>query len=229
MTVDAPIRTIKPIETEYAGCRFRSRLEARWAVFFDTLGVRWEYEPQGFETAGGRYLPDFYLPDAEFWVEVKGTMSHADLVKTFLATPDLRPFADGQVQPQLLILGDVPRPGAAWLHFRLDVFHEHIFLQQVYIQANRWFAYPYGPPGVISSQWLTERTAAETENTRRMLVGTIADDRLLTHVQVDDAYRAARSARFEYGETPEPPRREETTAERTQARIRRAAARRKRS
>lgn len=27
--------TIKPIETRYKGCRFRSRPEARWAVFFD--------------------------------------------------------------------------------------------------------------------------------------------------------------------------------------------------
>ena len=43
---------MKPIETEYAGCRFRSRLEARWAVFFDALGVRWEHEPQGFDIDG---------------------------------------------------------------------------------------------------------------------------------------------------------------------------------
>jgi hypothetical protein len=41
----------KPIETRYAGCRFRSRLEARWAVFFDRLGIAWEYEPEGFELA----------------------------------------------------------------------------------------------------------------------------------------------------------------------------------
>lgn len=40
---------IKAIETCYAGCRFRSRLEARWAVFFDALGLEWEYEPEGFE------------------------------------------------------------------------------------------------------------------------------------------------------------------------------------
>lgn len=33
--------TIKAIETRYAGCR-RSRLEARWAVVFDTLGFAWE-------------------------------------------------------------------------------------------------------------------------------------------------------------------------------------------
>lgn len=40
---------IKPIETRYAGCRFRSRLEARWAVFFDALKIEWEYEPEGVE------------------------------------------------------------------------------------------------------------------------------------------------------------------------------------
>lgn len=28
---------IKSIETEYNGIRFRNRLEARWAVFFDEL------------------------------------------------------------------------------------------------------------------------------------------------------------------------------------------------
>ena len=41
--------TIKAIETRYAGYRFRSRLEARWAVFFDTLGLKWQYEPEGYE------------------------------------------------------------------------------------------------------------------------------------------------------------------------------------
>lgn len=49
------------IETEYAGYFFRSRLEARWAVFFDQLGIRWEYEPEGYETPFGRYLPDFRI------------------------------------------------------------------------------------------------------------------------------------------------------------------------
>jgi hypothetical protein len=69
-------QTIKAIDTVYAGHRFRSRLEARWAVFFDTLGVRWEYEPQGYEVGcyeTRRYLPDFLLPDSGLWVEVKGS------------------------------------------------------------------------------------------------------------------------------------------------------------
>ncbi len=38
----------KAIETLYKGYRFRSRLEARWAVFFDALGLKWEYEKEGF-------------------------------------------------------------------------------------------------------------------------------------------------------------------------------------
>lgn len=41
------------IPTEYKGITFRSKLEARWAVFFDTLGIEWEYEPQGYEIGTG--------------------------------------------------------------------------------------------------------------------------------------------------------------------------------
>ena len=63
---------IKAIETRYKGYRFRSRLEARWAVFFDALQVEWDYEPEGFDLgSAGWYLPDFYLPDLDVWIEVK--------------------------------------------------------------------------------------------------------------------------------------------------------------
>lgn len=65
--------TIKAIETVYNGYRFRSRLEARWVVFFDTLGIRYEYEPEGYDLGeAGWYLPDFWLPDFQAWLEVKG-------------------------------------------------------------------------------------------------------------------------------------------------------------
>jgi hypothetical protein len=63
---------LKPIETRYKGYRFRSRLEARWAVFFDALGVAWQYEPQGFSLPSGNYLPDFWLPNHKYWIEIKG-------------------------------------------------------------------------------------------------------------------------------------------------------------
>lgn len=33
------------IPTQYKGVDFRSRLEARWAAFFDLVGWEWEYEP----------------------------------------------------------------------------------------------------------------------------------------------------------------------------------------
>lgn len=64
---------IKPIETRYKGYLFRSRLEARWAVFLDSLGIPWEYEKEGYELFDGtRYLPDFWLPDQPGFLEVKG-------------------------------------------------------------------------------------------------------------------------------------------------------------
>ena len=40
---------LKAIETFYNGYRFRSRLEARWAVFFDSAGIEYVYEPEGFK------------------------------------------------------------------------------------------------------------------------------------------------------------------------------------
>lgn len=64
--------SIKPIETVYNGYRFRSRLEARWAVFFDTLGIRYEYEKDGFDLHGTWYLPDFWLSEHQYWIEIKG-------------------------------------------------------------------------------------------------------------------------------------------------------------
>jgi hypothetical protein len=62
---------LKAIETVYNGYRFRSRLEARWAVFFDELGVKYEYEKEGFDLDGVWYLPDFWLPGQKAWIEIK--------------------------------------------------------------------------------------------------------------------------------------------------------------
>jgi len=72
---------MKVIQTSYSGYLFRSRLEARWAVFFDSLNINWEYEKEGFEFKNGRrYLPDFWLLDVYarnnqwqgIWMEIKG-------------------------------------------------------------------------------------------------------------------------------------------------------------
>lgn len=78
VTVSNPATgNINAIETRYAGYRFRSRREARWAVFLNHLDIPWEYEPQGYRLAdGSTYLPDFLVyPDTDlaFWFEVKGS------------------------------------------------------------------------------------------------------------------------------------------------------------
>lgn len=81
---------IKPIETEYKGYRFRSRLEARWAVFFQTAGIPWEYEPEGIDLdADGGYLPDFLIR-VEF-IGVMGEHIYRDLWNdTFI---EVKPYA----------------------------------------------------------------------------------------------------------------------------------------
>lgn len=73
---------IKAIETFYNGYRFRSRLEARWAVFFDALHIKYEYEPEGYHLSNGtNYLPDFFLPDFNVFAEVKPNITPDTIVK----------------------------------------------------------------------------------------------------------------------------------------------------
>jgi hypothetical protein len=52
------------IPTRYGGVQFRSRLEARWAAFFDLAGWRWQYEP--IDLAG--WIPDFRGPECQWGI-----------------------------------------------------------------------------------------------------------------------------------------------------------------
>jgi hypothetical protein len=113
--------TVKAIETTYNGYKFRSRLEARWAVFFDDLGIKYEYELEGFSLPSGGYLPDFYLPQFGIFVEVKPFEN--------IPEPDLRKiieFASTQDNPPLLIVGTPTNEnmylleGTSWI----DEMHE---------------------------------------------------------------------------------------------------------
>jgi len=49
--------------TVYRNVRFKSRLEARWAICFDILGWDWKYEPVEYtdKIRGWKYTPDFEL------------------------------------------------------------------------------------------------------------------------------------------------------------------------
>lgn len=78
---------IQAIETQFDGHLFRSRTEARWAVFFKEMGWKYQYEVEGFNLNGVRYLPDFFLPELDCWFEVKGsipTQDEADKLKALV-------------------------------------------------------------------------------------------------------------------------------------------------
>jgi hypothetical protein len=111
---------VTPIETRYEGCLFRSRLEARWAVFMDTLGVRWRYEPEGFTLDDGtRYLPDFFV-DGIGWIEIKPTADLDD--------GKWERFCQGSMRDEQFrayrVTGDIPAPSYDWFPdgLRIDAF-----------------------------------------------------------------------------------------------------------
>lgn len=97
---------IKPIETIYNGYRFRSRLEARWAVFFDAAGIEYQYEPEGFVLDGDLwYLPDFYLPELNVWCEVKGA---------FISEIEKEKIEKFRAENNLLMLREIPDVDSEW-------------------------------------------------------------------------------------------------------------------
>ena len=108
-------------ESTYSSTTFRSQLEARWAIFFDCLGLDWDYEPCHYPLGDGLgYLPDFYLPTLGLWAEGKGPTfldRHAmGKVINAVAGPQPLPLREPPYWPNngLLLLGpmlDIPDIG----------------------------------------------------------------------------------------------------------------------
>ena len=101
--------------TMYCHTQFRSRLEARWAAFFDLAGWRWDYEPCDY--AG--WTPDFRLHGTSpILVEVKPIawrgagpeqiLQEADLRKVLECRREARSDAE-DFSGELLVLGDGPQ------------------------------------------------------------------------------------------------------------------------
>jgi len=87
--------SIKAIQTRYKGHLFRSRLEARWAVVLDALGVEWHYEAEGYDLGKdlGYYLPDFWLPELNTFLEIKAEEETTlEFVKLFNLANDKKAF-----------------------------------------------------------------------------------------------------------------------------------------
>lgn len=97
------------IETMYAGTRFRSRLEARWACFFDGIKWRWEYEP--FDADG--YIPDFLVFGVQqMLVEVKPASSVRELMDE---VPKIRAALEWEWKNDFMLVGATPfLPGGSW-------------------------------------------------------------------------------------------------------------------
>jgi hypothetical protein len=90
---------IQAIQTFYRGTYYRSRIEARWAVFFDVLGLKHEHEPDKFELPSGRYIPDFRVLTGQcsdneslFFLEVKGAAPTAHEAQRFAEFTDITGF-----------------------------------------------------------------------------------------------------------------------------------------
>lgn len=200
--------TIQAIETRYAGCRFRSRLEARWAVFFDALGLRWEYEPETFETwGGGRYLPDFRLPDHNCWVEVKGEMTVEALAKIVDAVDyggSLPGISEGG---RVILLGDVPDLRRYQKHPAHSSFYWHkgcVWGTSIF-DKKRGVIHESGPGDCWSAtggpnEWLED---AVREHDLLLPVSHSSWPALKPGQKwaVQACYDRARSARFEWGES----------------------------
>lgn len=205
---------ITPIETAYAGHRFRSRLEARWAVFMDALGITWEYEAQGYEVGPERrpYLPDFWLPDLAggTWVEVKGAGENLDTGLLEAAVgPDGLGRRDDNGDARILILGPVPEPGPAYTHIVVTGIrtalcaHECLACRTDYSKAffRAWPKEPGHPPKPMLVPWGHAHRNPTGVRTDGDLVTPRPNEVIIPDLPVQAAYKAARSARFEHGES----------------------------
>ena len=68
---------------KYKKCNFRSSWELAYAKYLDKNHIKWEYEPRTFKINNMTYTPDFYLPNSDTWIEIKGYWRD-DAIKKFI-------------------------------------------------------------------------------------------------------------------------------------------------
>ena len=203
---------IQAIETHYDGYRFRSRLEARWAVFFNALGVRYEYEKQGFVLNGVRYLPDFWLPhvgQTGIWVELKGQEPTEAEIETcgHLCLESKAPVLIYSQDPYW------PTPACVWMYFTLDQVmrdDRRVFklidaqtCQVRGITRDSQADAAFTMTGLDPLVWgFGTNDIPDLHHVNDQSVFTAWISRRHEDPRVEAAYRAARSARFEHGESP---------------------------
>jgi hypothetical protein len=173
------------VETRYAGITFRSRLEARWAVFMDEVDISWTYEPDRVQLpGGGTYLPDFVTGNGAF-IEVKGAEENLD--KPYL----IRAAA---VLGHLSILGPIPecRRGAPVRTILVSPSTGDIDAVRL---LRAWADYR---PVIPAEQSTVRYGYEESMDAQHWLAPGVIEDRAC---RGGCPYDAARGARFEHGES----------------------------
>lgn len=100
---------IPAIPTIYSGVRFRSRLEARWAAYFDLRGdTTWQYEPLEFPG----WIPDFTI-------NVETSRGTADFIVEVKPISDVRQFTDSKDGSKTLkaLVKDIQSNSSYWSRF----------------------------------------------------------------------------------------------------------------
>ena len=195
--------TIKAIETSYNGYRFRSRLEARWAVFFDTLGIEYLYESEGYVLDNGtHYLPDFHLPMLDTIAEVKGQTPNRNeerkLEDLALSLDKIPLFLIGTPGDEsILVYCFDCKESSAGDHWK-DEFYWHIVEEQ----PKFWFDEELYPDGSSCRIYLRSETYEPLLKGFPRSVLRRGRRRFYQHGRLSDAYDQARSARFEFGDLP---------------------------
>ena len=193
---------IKAIETEYKGYRFRSRLEARWAVFFDACNAKWEYEPEGFELDNGQwYLPDFLLHDVkgrasgDLWVEVKGVMTQEDAIKIYsFCGKDAN--GNGIVKNPIYIVAGIPEEKS---YGGVDRFCSDWGYQG--FPGVKRGPYPFNFE-TIDGDYFVAHPGINLDGNFELFGDDSNYLSARDYETTINAFRKARQARFEHGETP---------------------------
>ncbi len=182
--------TITAIETYFDGNRFRSRVEARTAAYFKTLGIRYEYEKEGYKLHGHCYLPDFWLPDLGIFYEVKGQSPEPEEESNMTFLSELHP-----------VVCQVGIPGEYMLTVKWWDDHTEDD-GRGFIWGGFWTNHPETYHPVIGIPKDNEDSPREYIEKHKAFVGVVPDHKNMLMPNIGLAYRVAKQARFEHGETP---------------------------
>lgn len=195
---------LKAKQTYYNGYWFRSRLEARWAYFFDLIGIEYRYEYQGYELDGISYLPDFWLTGRyNLYVEIKGYTPDA------LELEKASRLATASERLVWLFVGDPFGPSelCSFIFHNWEMYKESprdimdkYYLHDHIIDINeRGYTTLVRSDKVVWS-WIGETWFPGGESSLDKDAWFHGDQSKLMYAQLK-----ARQARFEYGETPSAP------------------------